>query len=236
MIKTDFHSHILPAMDDGAGDLSISLEMLKSMRSQGIKTVAATPHFYPHREASVNDFLRRRAESFSQIQNSEEWQKNSPDIILGAEVAVERGLSEKSDLRKLAIQGTELLLLELPFTNCGRWVADELYEIKCETGLKPMLAHIHRYIGLYSRSDMEEILTLGAVCQVNAEAFDNFTEKRFVRKLMKSGTEITFGSDAHNMTKRPPDYRRLARSLSNDAMAASDEMLVTYSKCPREKV
>ena len=42
----DFHSHILPGMDDGSKSTQESLEMLDMLRAQGVDTVAATPHFY----------------------------------------------------------------------------------------------------------------------------------------------------------------------------------------------
>ena len=41
----DWHSHILPAMDDGSHDETESLAMLSSMADQGVDTVIATPHF-----------------------------------------------------------------------------------------------------------------------------------------------------------------------------------------------
>ena len=46
---TDFHSHILPGIDDGSKRVSDSLAMLKILRSQGVERVIFTPHFYAHR-------------------------------------------------------------------------------------------------------------------------------------------------------------------------------------------
>ena len=43
-VTTDFHSHCLPAMDDGARDEETSLMMLKLAAQQGVETVVATPH------------------------------------------------------------------------------------------------------------------------------------------------------------------------------------------------
>ena len=53
---TDAHTHILPAMDDGAKDLGTSLAMLRASREQGVDTVVLTPHYYPQKE-SVESFL-----------------------------------------------------------------------------------------------------------------------------------------------------------------------------------
>ena len=40
----DFHTHILPGVDDGSRSVDESLQMLERMQVQGIETVVATPH------------------------------------------------------------------------------------------------------------------------------------------------------------------------------------------------
>ena len=41
----DFHSHVLPGLDDGSANLEESIALLESSREQGIEAVVATPHF-----------------------------------------------------------------------------------------------------------------------------------------------------------------------------------------------
>src|SRR5690606_10593166 len=43
----DLHCHLLPAIDDGAADESVSLEMARIAVADGIRTIACTPHIYP---------------------------------------------------------------------------------------------------------------------------------------------------------------------------------------------
>ena len=43
----DFHSHVLPELDDGASSLAMSQEIMRQTRSQKVKKMVATPHFYP---------------------------------------------------------------------------------------------------------------------------------------------------------------------------------------------
>jgi protein-tyrosine phosphatase len=58
---TDFHSHILPGIDDGCKTAEESLQVLKMMAEQCIERVAATPHFYAsHSGESPDEFLVRR--------------------------------------------------------------------------------------------------------------------------------------------------------------------------------
>lgn len=56
MAIIDFHSHILPGIDDGSRDVSMSLELLKESRNQGIGAVVATPHFYANNN-TIDRFL-----------------------------------------------------------------------------------------------------------------------------------------------------------------------------------
>ena len=46
----DFHTHILPEMDDGSESVEESIQMLELSAGQGVKWMVATPHFYADRE------------------------------------------------------------------------------------------------------------------------------------------------------------------------------------------
>ena len=41
---TDFHSHVLPEMDDGSRSVEESLEMLAMSWQQGVRHIAASSH------------------------------------------------------------------------------------------------------------------------------------------------------------------------------------------------
>ena len=62
----DFHSHILPLMDDGSRSVEESCKMLEELSSQGVTKVAATPHFSANNE-TVEKFLERRKSSFGML-------------------------------------------------------------------------------------------------------------------------------------------------------------------------
>ena len=106
---TDFHSHILPAMDDGSRSVDESAEMLNELSGQGISRVIATPHFYANDE-SVFDFLGRRREAFDKL--STVLTPDMPQVLLGAEVRYYDGISHLADMKSLCVQGTDLFLLE----------------------------------------------------------------------------------------------------------------------------
>lgn len=224
IMTTDYHCHVLPGIDDGAKTLEISQGMLAEMKRQGMQRIVLTPHFYPHREQSIENYLQRRADAFGKIAD-QDFQ-----FYLGAEIAIERGFSEIPGIEKLAISGTDLILLELPFSGFGRWILDEIHNLVCETKLHPILAHIHRYSGVYSKSELEEILNLNVIFQVNAEAFDTFSGRAFVKKLYKRDVPVVFGSDAHNLQDRAPDYHGIFRHVKPEQLLHSDEILIAYTR------
>ena len=56
---SDFHSHILPGIDDGSKTVEESIALLRAEAEQGVKRVVATPHFYSNRD-TMEGFLERR--------------------------------------------------------------------------------------------------------------------------------------------------------------------------------
>lgn len=222
MIITDYHCHILPEIDDGAEDLQISLAMIEKMKSQGVNKIIATPHFYAHKEDSVLEYLAKRQKSYDTLMNSNPAIK---DITLGAEVAIENGLSKMADIEKLAIQNTDYILLELPFKSYSKWISDEIYNISYNYNLKVIIAHIHRYIDIYSKSQISEILDMGNVLQINNGAFEKFKTRRFVKKLIKNNYDIIFGSDCHNMHLRPPNWDILFKYVKSDIIEKSNQVI-----------
>ncbi len=221
---TEYHCHILPGIDDGADSVETSLQMVEMMRNQGVQRICATPHFYAHRENSVADYLEKRQAAFEKIQGQTAVQ----DIHLGAEVAIEHGISELEGIEKLAIEGTRIILLELPYRPYEKWMSEEIYNIAAEFKLKVMLAHVHRYLPYYSREELETILRCNAVYQINNEAFASWKEKKIARKVMAEHTHFAFGSDAHNTSSRKPNWNLLLKKVKRDALDTSNGMFEKY--------
>lgn len=225
---TDYHSHILPEIDDGSKSAEESVQMLEKLSEQGLERVVATPHFYAHREDSVESFIKKRKSAYEKL-----CRKNIPvkEIHLGAEILMESGISECDGIEKLAIEGTNLILLEPPYYDCPKNLTDEIYSISYDYKLKPVIAHIHRYIGLYEKSEIEELLKIDAVFQINNQAFRNFREKHFVKSLIKEGYPLVFGSDCHNMTSRIPDFDViLKKGKLKESIERSDKIFEEYRK------
>ena len=220
---TEHHCHILPQIDDGSNSVEMSLEMIKMMRSQGVERIIATPHFYAHRERNdIKAYLAKRQTAYDKIVQAD---NSNSDIMLGAEVAIEHGLHNVPDIDKLCLADTSYILLELPYAGFQRWYLDEITDISYEYGFTPIIAHIHRYLDYYSKSEYEEVLKLDAIFQINNEAFGNFKEKRFVKKLIKEGYPYLFGSDAHNLTDRKPNWDLLQKKVKTNVIGSAEVIL-----------
>ena len=44
ILKTDLHSHLIPAIDDGAPDLETSILIIKKLKEFGYRKIITTPH------------------------------------------------------------------------------------------------------------------------------------------------------------------------------------------------
>lgn len=220
---TDTHIHILPNIDDGSKSVEISLKMLEMLKEQEVERIFATPHFYAHREKSAESFLEKRQKAFEKI--------GSPkNIRMGAEVSIERGICKAEGIEKLAIEGTDMILLEFPYSSYSAWQEEEIHNISVGYGLKPVIAHIHRYLNIFSREQMSNVLKMKAVFQINNEAFGDFRQRRFVKWLIKSGYPVVFGSDSHNLSDRKPNWNLLYKKVKPNILDEVSSLIMSHTK------
>lgn len=225
-MHTEYHCHILPEIDDGADSAETALGMISVMQEQGVGKIYATPHFYAHREKSVARFLEKREAAFSKIKDT----SSVSDIRLGAEIAIEHGISELTGIEQLALTGTDLILLELPYREYAPWMSEEIYNIAAEFHLQVILAHVHRYLEYYSKSEIQKILSHNVIFQVNNEAFGNWKERRFVKALIAEEKPVVFGSDAHNLENRRPNWDLLTRKCKPEVIVSSDQICEQHKR------
>lgn len=198
----DWHNHVLPEMDDGSRSVAESITMMQAQAAQGVTTVIATPHFYANDE-SVDSFLKRRDRSAQRLQ--EQRSENAvPSLRLGAEVRYYPGISRLQNLAALCIEGSQLLLLEMPTIRWTESMVRELIDMSGKDGMCLALAHIERYWALQSKTVWNRLLDNGILMQTNASFYTAFTTKRKALTLLREGYVHVIGSDCHNMTSRPP--------------------------------
>ena len=197
----DIHSHVLPGIDDGSGSVEESLAMLRASACQGIDCIAATPHFYPM-EDTPEKFLTRREEAAERLRSA--WRPGLPKLLLGAEVYFFEGMSRVEALDMFCLEGSRVLLVEMPFGPWPEWAVSEVVSLRERRGLTVVLAHIERYFRWQPKGIWDELPDMGILTQCNAGFFLDWKTRGKARRMFKQGKISFLGSDAHNMTSRPP--------------------------------
>lgn len=207
----DFHSHVLPMIDDGAHDIEMSLEMLRESKRQNVNTVVATPHCYITDEKKLEHYIQKREKSFTELKNAiEESGEDLPQIKLGCEVRMMKEIENVELLRPLCIENTDYILIEMP---SGKWNIndyDALYRILLK-GMKPVMAHIERFWD--QKDEYDNLYSLDLLYQINAEALLRRPYKSIVPKLFEAGAVQVMGSDMHNMEGRKTRMSEAAQKI-----------------------
>lgn len=230
----DFHSHILPGVDDGSSSVDESIAMLRMEEQQGIGEIIATPHFYPQ-YTSPEQFLQRRNEAM-ELLRKQMPHGACPKIRLGAEVYYYHQMSHSEVLQQLAIEGTNAILIEMPM---GQWT-DRMYReltgIYDNLGLTPIIAHVDRYLGRFRDYGIPQRLAeVPVLVQANADFFLRHTSKAM--RMLSSHQIHLLGSDCHNLTDRKPNLgqaiamiRKKGGSDLMESILSTERMLFTEAE------
>ena len=211
----DFHTHILPAIDDGSSSVEESLELLREEKAQGIDVVVVTPHFYPQQDRPER-FLARRKRAYDALSEKIGTDDNLPQIIQGAEVYYFKGIGQWEGLRDFAIENTKYVLLEMPMAKWTDRMYDDIADIYRSQGLIPIIAHIDRYINRFNaKGVLSHLETLPVVIQANASFFTDRSTRKMALKLLKNNGINILGSDCHNTQTRKPNLREAVDIIVN---------------------
>lgn len=234
---TDFHSHILPAFDDGSASVEISRQMVRRAVSQRVTEIVATPHF-KYTDESPLSFACRRDACLKDLQVALQGENNLPAFSTGAEIMLSASL-EGLDLSPLVIKKYNAMLLELPFTGYRPWMVGTLENIANKYHVILILAHFERYPEIVKNGHLSEILSIPRlVIQFNNPALRSHSAVRTMQHLLKNGHPVILGSDAHNDTERPfsfdiPNKILEKRTFSNrGAYDVLQEMLSYHATIP----
>lgn len=194
----DFHSHVLPGMDfDGTDDREESVAMCKLLKSQGVATVCATPHFYPWND-DVDAFLERREKTLALLNSSE----CPVEIIAGAEIRIFQSLAEYP-IDRLRLGDSNVVVFEMPNTRFEDWMISAIENTVYKYSLIPVIAHIERYG--YTREVLHKFTRLpNVIFQITAGELAYPRSVKSLDIICATGVPVVLGSDAHNMTSRKP--------------------------------
>lgn len=203
----DFHTHILPNMDDGPKSVSESLEMLNLLEKQNVRLVFLTSHFYPSNE-SIDDYLLRRDKAYKELNYH-----GNLELKLGCELHYYNGISQSDKLEKLCLGDSNILLLELPFdTVINANMVNEITSLN-NRGIRVMIAHIERYD--VNEEKIIDLRSRGILIQANCEYIIGSLFDHKGLQWLKKGYIDVIGSDCHNLGSRKPNYLEAINKIKN---------------------
>jgi tyrosine-protein phosphatase YwqE len=200
-MKLDFHSHILPGLDDGATDMNNALELASAMKSWGFERVTCTPHITNKYRNTPDGMLP----VFEKMQEALDSKGIDLDIKLSAEYRlVPETWPEVLEKNWIMPIEDKYILMELPIFDPSD-IKDlkplEEFRKIVSLGLVPLLPHPERYAYL-SRKELMEFLEAGVKIQCNYGSFAGLYGEDVRQKaqaLLDEGLVSFYGSDMHNM-------------------------------------
>lgn len=203
-VKTDYHCHILPGIDDGAQTVEESVFLCRKLVEWGYERAVCTPH-------SSYRYHNNPSTVFSAyIALLNVLEKEEVDLLLEPSMEY-RIIPEVWPIKKLLLlpwHGNHLLI-EFPIKSrepFGSLVPMDEVKRLLDDGFQPVLAHPERYYYM----DMEELARLhdlGCEFQMNLGSIYGFygEDVRHTAELIQSeGWNSYTGTDLHN--KRYTDF------------------------------
>ena len=205
----DLHNHLVPGVDDGAATVAESLDALRALYAEGVRTLVATPHLLlPHlaTDAAIGRTLDTQRRAFDRLVEAVALEPDLPALGLGQEIwapdaAAMRRVVERSDI---GLGGSRTILVEFGFELRGSH--NEVVQAAVAGGRGIVIAHPERYhfpAGLQPLDVMHRWRELGALLQVNAGSFtghyrDHRPESEAVAwAMVAEGMVDIVGSDHH---------------------------------------
>jgi protein-tyrosine phosphatase len=230
MLLTDTHSHILPEMDDGAINLSQSLDFARQAKKEGVGTIFATPHCCDGVYNCEKEVILK-----SCLHLSEALREESIDVrvLPGAEIKVGHDLIARFDagqLLTLANTGT-YILLELPPMFIEKAIFLMIKQLR-DRGITSIIAHAERNPMILNRSNLAaDIINQGAVIQITAGSlcgdFGRVALKA-ARAFVEAEQVFCLGSDIHPGRK----YRMADAERRLNKLIGSNETAKLFQENP----
>jgi len=197
-LNCDFHSHLIPGIDDGAKDMDDSIKMIRRFKEMGYNKIITTPHV-------MSDFYKNTPEiilgGLEDVKNELKKQHIQIEIEAAAEYYLDESLEEKIKEKSLLTCGDNYVLFELPFMSEPPNLTSVIFEMQTN-GYRPILAHPERYGFWYKDFDKyHEMKEKGVHLQLNILSLIGHysPETRKIAERMIDENLISFlGSDCHN--------------------------------------
>lgn len=216
----DFHSHIIPNIDDGSTSMKDTINMINEARQAGFTEIISTSH-YIQKYYDLDCFEREKILDIIKKKVSEKKEINIK-LYLGSEIYFTPEIIELVKNKKAStINNTRYLLFELPMNTKPLFVKEMVYELM-QNGYIPIIAHPERYSYVQENIRyIEELAGMGVLFQSNYGSIIGMygnSAKKTLKKLLKNNLISFLGSDVHGTgqiyPKIPKALKKLRKILS----------------------
>ena len=196
----DLHCHLIYDTDDGAIDISDSIEMIKEAAEAGFTKICCTPHYLSPQ------YIKTKKENFEKLEKIKEKiiELNiNVELLLGNEIYITENIVELIKSEKVStIADTEFVLVEFPM-NFKTHIMEEEIDDLISCGYNVILAHPERYS--YIQKDisfLDPYLEKGIYLQGNYESllgkYGNTSKKTLIKLLKKQKIDL-LATDNHKI-------------------------------------
>jgi tyrosine-protein phosphatase YwqE len=198
-LKTDFHSHILPGIDDGSPDTDTSITLIKGLIELGYENLVGTPHVME--DIWKNDD-RSILRSHTLLNTSLREAGINNDIRPAAEYLVDGNFENLlRNKEKLLTIKDNWVLIEVSFIAPPPQLREVIFEMQLQ-GYQPVFAHPERYNFYHHRKNaLEEIRNAGCLLQCNLLSFAGYYGPNVLKAAESMATnEVVdlLGTDLHH--------------------------------------
>lgn len=226
----DFHSHILPGIDDGSRSYDETVKLLLEAKEIGFKKIISTSH-YAIDCYETPEYKRKEIVEQLNLEN------RFPEIVLGSEIFLTYNILDLlKEYNASTINGTNYILFELPLRNHFMNLKDLIIKLK-ENDYRLILAHPERYSMVQNNFNLlYELKELGVLLQSNYGSILGIyggTAKKTLKKMLKENLVDFLGSDVH---RENTIYPKIPKAIQKISKYISEEKLEELINSNAEKI
>jgi protein-tyrosine phosphatase len=226
----DLHSHLLPGVDDGAVDLSLSLAMARAYVADGVTVVACTPHILPGLYDNSGPAIR---EATAQLQRILQDEGIPLKLVTGADNhVVSSFVAELRSGQLLSLGDTRYVLVEPPH-HVPPPRLEELFFNVLVAGYVPVLTHPERLTWINTHyGAIERLFRAGTWMQITAGSLSGGfgrTARYWAERMLDEGLVHIIATDAHDLDQRPPQLS-LGRELAARRLGAIEAENLVFGR------
>lgn len=217
----DFHTHIIPNIDDGSRSIEETFNLINEAKQAGFDGIVLTSHYienYYETDVPERDVWVKAISDNLRVKGIE------TDLYLGNEIYMSNNMMDLLIKGKAStINNSSYVLFEMPLNAEPMNLYDVIYSLQ-ENKLIPVLAHPERYSFIQKEPELVyDLVEKGVLMQANyGSILGYYGEKAqiIVKKFLEANMIHFLGTDVHRQNtiyKRVPEALKQIEEIVGEA-------------------